>query len=283
MSPSQHITSYQVLSSVIGLAIGDALGVPVEFLSRQYLEADPVTGMRANGTHRQPAGTWSDDTSLTLCLLHSLCKGLDWQDQARKFRQWKMDDLWTAHGQVFDIGATTSRAIANYSAVTDPRLAGPSDQYSNGNGSLMRILPIGLYCASTEVQTRIEIAMQASCLTHGHFRSQLACGFYVHLVALLLQGVERDMAVHQTQSLFTNIIENQYPHERLAFERPLNVSLAQQTRNEIPSSGYVIDTLTASIWCFLNTRSYENAVLMAVNLGGDTDTTGAVTGGLAGL
>lgn len=283
MSTNQQLTINQVRAAVLGLAVGDALGVPVEFLTRTHLNTNPVIDMRGHGTHDQPAGTWSDDTSLTLCLMHSLSNGLNWQDQAAKFRQWKMDDLWTPHGQVFDIGTTTSRAIANYRAVDDPRLAGPNDQYSNGNGSLMRILPMGLYFAHADSKTRIELAMQASCLTHRHIRSQLACGFYVELVAHLVQGESITDALVDVQQVFAQIIEEQYFQERMTFTRVLDDQLGACHRDEIPSSGYVMDTLAASLWCCLNAQSYEQAVLTAVNLGNDTDTTAAVAGGLAGL
>ncbi|MEM7626107.1 MAG: ADP-ribosylglycohydrolase family protein [Planctomycetota bacterium] len=272
-----------IRAAVLGHAVGDALGVPVEFLRREQLRRRPVTGMRGHGTHRQPAGTWSDDTSLSLCLAESLCGGYNLRDQGQWFRRWWFESEWTPHGEVFDIGVTTRHAISRLERVDDPRLAGPRDVNSNGNGSLMRILPLALYLARCDPAERINASMDASCLTHGHVRSQLACAFYVELAARIINGLSLTAALRDTQVVFTDLIETRFPDERLAFTLPLKPRLADRGDKEISGSGYVIHTLGASLWCCLNSGSYEEAVLRAVNLGEDTDTTGAVTGGLAGL
>lgn len=274
-------------AGIIGHAVGDALGVSVEFRSRDFLDAHPVTGMQGYGTHHQPPGTWSDDTSLSLCLADSLCGGYDLADQARRFIAWMDEDLWTAHGEVFDIGGTTAEAIGRLSELLgeggDVRLAGPRGQYNNGNGSLMRLLPLAMYDAALPPADRINRAMDASCLTHGHPRSQIACAFYAELVAWLMRGAPMDHALAKTQALFTTFIEAEFPDERIAFSRTLDPHLAEYDREDISGSGYVVHCLDASIWCNLNANTYAQAVLAAVNLGEDTDTTGAVTGGLAGL
>ncbi len=270
-------------AALLGLAVGDALGVPVEFVSRDRLQAEPVTDMRGFGTHNQPPGTWSDDTSLALCLAKSLCEGFDLEDQANRFVAWLDRGSWTPHGEVFDIGRTTRVAIAQLRQVTDPRLAGPRDQYSNGNGSLMRIVPLALFFHKATTETRINAAMDASCLTHGHIRSQLACAFYVELAARLVNREPIVEALPRTQSVFRELIERQYPAERLAFHPILERGIETLDEAEVESSGYVLHTLLASLWCCLTTNAYDEAVLRAVNLGDDTDTTGAVTGALAGL
>lgn len=282
-SSQPDLRSDMIRAAILGHAIGDALGVPVEFLSREEVRRKPVTDMRGFGTHQQPAGTWSDDTSLTLCLAESLCNGLDLDDQARWFEQWLCDDEWTARGEVFDVGVTTHTAIFKLKNVADPRLAGPREIHSNENGSLMRILPLALYLAQDSPGNRIDWAMSASCLTHGHIRSQLACGFFVDLASRLMYGDSLPQALKETQAIMTSFIEERFPDERLAFAVPLTSDIKSLSENNISGSGYVIHSLGASLWCCLNSDSFEQAVLKAVNLGEDTDTTAAITGGLAGL
>ena len=135
----------KILNSILGLCIGDALGVPVEFKSRSYLKKYPVMDMIGHGTHNQPIGTWSDDSSLTLCLAESLITGYDLRDIASKFSKWLNYGYWTPFGEVFDRGITTERAIRKFNTINNLRLAGGNSETSNGNGSLMRILPIVFY------------------------------------------------------------------------------------------------------------------------------------------
>ena len=127
-----------VKSAMFGLVVGDALGVPVEFQSREELEQDPVTGMRAYGTHHQPAGTWSDDSSMALCLLESLTHGVNYEDMLVRFLRWAEEGYMTAHGDVFDMGIATQQALAKYKRGTPPLECGGTGTYDNGNGSLMR-------------------------------------------------------------------------------------------------------------------------------------------------
>ena len=281
------VATETITAGIMGHAVGDAIGVPVEFHSRDYFDTNPVTGMTAYGTHHQPSGTWSDDTSLSLCLADSLCGGYDLADQARRFIAWMDEDLWTAHGEVFDIGGTTAEAIGRLiellAEAGDPRVAGPSGQCNNGNGSLMRLLPLAIYDACLSSAERINRTMDASCLTHGHPRSQIACAFQAEMVSWLLRGAPMDHALAKTQALFTTFIEAEFPDERAAFTRTLDPHLAEYDRDDISGSGYVVHCLDASIWCNLRANTFGDAVLAAVNLGEDTDTTAAVTGGLAGL
>ncbi len=272
-----------VRAALLGHAVGDALGVSVEFTPREKLRANPVTDMTGFGTYDQPPGTWSDDTSLTLCLAESLCDGYDLADQARLFARWLHDAHWTPHGEVFDIGITTRRALERFDEGAAPIQAGPRDERSNGNGALMRILPLAVYFAKAQPATRIPLVMEASCVTHGHMRSQLACAFYVELAVRLMHGVSPAEAIAATQAQFVPILDEHDPHERAEFAPVLDPALTQRDERAISGSGYVMHTLTAALWCCLRAGAYEEAVLMAVNLGEDTDTTGAVTGGLAGL
>ncbi|WP_353929816.1 ADP-ribosylglycohydrolase family protein [Okeanomitos corallinicola TIOX110] len=278
------VTAKQVLSGLMGVCVGDALGVPVEFTSRVDRTLSPVTSMQGGGTWCQPPGTWSDDSSLTLCLAASLCEGFSLDAIAHSFYRWYSEGYWGAHGEVFDIGNTTLEAIMNWHKGASPETAGGSQEYNNGNGSLMRILPMAYFYQAGNFQELIEKVHQVSCITHGHLRSQMACGIYISIAIELLTGFEPNVAYLQGLEKINALYSSgEYALEKPSFDRVFSGEIAQIPIEEINSSGYVVDTLEASLWCLLNSSSYAQAVLKAVNLGGDTDTTGAVTGGLAGI
>ncbi len=270
---------------LIGTAVGDALGVPVEFELRAKLKANPVTDMREYGTHKQAKGTWSDDTSLMLCLAESMVEGLDINKLSQKFIAWKNDNLWTPHGWVFDIGIGTRIAIERLEDGMSPELAGGFDEMDNGNGSLMRILPLVLHIKDLDIEQRYEWTQKVSSITHGHVRSVMACFYYLEFARKIISGKEKFQAYNELQSEVTMYFESRKinPLEIQKFSRLLFEDISKVEEDNIKSSGYVIDTLEASVWCLLTTNSYKEAVLKAVNLGSDTDTTGAVTGGLAAL
>ena len=270
---------------LIGTAVGDALGVPVEFELRAKLKANPVTDMREYGTHKQAKGTWSDDTSLMLCLAESMVEGLDINKLSQKFIAWKNDNLWTPHGWVFDIGIGTRIAIERLEDGMSPELAGGFDEMDNGNGSLMRILPLVLHIKDLDIEQRYEWTQKVSSITHGHVRSVMACFYYLEFARKIISGKEKFQAYNELQSEVTMYFESRKinPLEIQKFSRLLFGDISKVEEDNIKSTGYVIDTLEASVWCLLTTNSYKEAVLKAVNLGSDTDTTGAVTGGLAGL
>ena len=266
-----------VTAGILGQAVGDALGVPVEFQSRESLDQVPVTGMRSGGSHNQPAGTWSDDSSLAFCLAESICEtGISYRDQANRFSGWLLRSEWTPHGEVFDVGNATREAILRLDAGVDPIEAGPAGEFSCGNGSLMRILPIALYLAYAETQQRIETAMLCSRLTHGHPRCQIACAMFVEIVAAVVRKASLHEALAIAQAKIELLITNRHPDEALAFSRLLSPGIETLDRAEISGSGYVIHCLEASLWCALNAESFSEGVLRAVNLGDDTDTTGGI-------
>ena len=280
----------KVYDGIIGLAIGDALGVPVEFKSRQEIAENPVVSMREYGTHNQPIGTWSDDTSLTLALIDSIIEKnkIDYVDIMDRFSNWLMYNDYTARGEVFDVGNATSRAIMNYGRGIDPLECGGISEYENGNGSLMRILPIAYYLQKqkdNKMESKMEIVHNVSALTHRHPISLIACGIYVN-VALRLLKIEESLyvCVEQGISEAFEFYDTEMPDEADNYNRLRNLSsFSNLAEEEIKSNGYVVDTLEASIWCLLNTNSYKECVLKAVNLGNDTDTVGSVVGGLAGI
>lgn len=270
---------------LLATATADALGVPVEFTPRAVLSKNPVTDMKEYGTYDQPKGTWSDDTSLMLCLAESLVEGLDLQRLAQKFIAWKNDNYWTARGWVFDIGFATRAAIERLENGTPPELAGGFEENDNGNGSLMRILPLILFTKDLDINQRYEWTKKVSSLTHAHIRSVMACFYYLEFAKKILEGKDKFQAYAELQTEVRNYFEHKKinPFEMEKFQRLLKADIHHLNMEDINSRGYVIYTLEASIWCILTTSNYKEAVLKAVNLGDDTDTTAAVTGGLAGL
>lgn len=268
-----------------GVCVGDALGVPVEFESREYLKKKPITKMCYGGIHDQMEGTWSDDSSLTFCLAESIIEGYDIHNLANKFIAWKNDAYWTARGDVFDIGITTRESIVNLLNGLHPTLAGGSSEMDNGNGSLMRILPLVILIKDLSIQERFNLTKEVSSITHAHNRSVIACFYYLEFALQIMEGKDKFEIYNNLKTTVSDfLIEAEiYSAETKHFNRLLKGNLFDLKEEAIQSGGYVIDTLEASIWCLLTSDNYEAAVLKAVNLGGDTDTTGAVTGGLAGL
>ncbi|MGV0938292.1 ADP-ribosylglycohydrolase family protein [Empedobacter falsenii] len=270
---------------LIGSAVGDALGVPVEFKSRQYLQQNPVTDMMGYGTYNMPPGTFSDDSSMMFCLAESLCNGYNVNDIAEKFQMWMHEGYWTADGEVFDVGISTRKAINRLRVVKNPTEAGSTAESDNGNGSLMRILPLAIFTKDLSIDERCEIVKEVSSITHAHNRSVLACIYYIEFALNVLDSENLEEAYLNTNfwlKLFleeNEIYKNEFPY----FERILNGKLTDLKEDEIKSTGYVMDSLEASIWCLLHTSSYKDCVLKAVNLGHDTDTIACIAGGIAGI
>lgn len=275
-----------IKSAIFGVCIGDALGVPVEFRSRGELKRSPVITMRAFGTHHQPKGTWSDDSSLTLCLAEELSKGYNLEKIGKSFVKWKNYGHWTPHGRVFDIGIATSQAIQRISKGTSPTLCGGTSESDNGNGSLMRILPLLFYIKDFSIEKRFDVVKEVSSITHGHIRSVISCFIYLEFLIEILNKSEKPEAYQKMQTKVKDFLNNNpicSQNEMDLFDRILKNDISIYPEDEIKSSGYVLHSLEASLWCFLNSENYSEAVLKAVNLGEDTDTTAAITGGIAGI
>ncbi len=304
----------KIRGMMLGFAVGDALGVPVEFSSREERDADPVAEMRSGGCWEQPAGTWSDDTSLTLATMESIARlggFIDYTDIMGNFLRWYREDAFTATGKRFDVGGTTQKAIERYErecldGYASPVECGGDDERDNGNGSLMRILPIAAYQSYKEgnyfcCNGAALVFHNASRLTHAHPRSQVACSIYSMIASELLHGASSlqegiGLGLRQALIYYCDVLR---PPEFRSTNRLLSLQQEAKetyrrlwrqfmtgtlpTREEIRSTPYVVDTLEAALWCLLTTTSYREAVLAAVNLGGDTDTVAAVTGGLAGI
>jgi len=283
----------KIKAVLLGGAVGDALGVPVEFQPRGSFHVDDMIG---HGTYDQPSGTWSDDTSLTLCLVDAITRlsSNDFNSMlkttAHNFCLWYWNRNFTANGEVFDVGNSTAKAIKKLLDGTSPLESGCSEMNENGNGSLMRIAPLAFYVADRPQGERFEIVNRISSITHSHPISVLACIIYVEYLLKLLKGEDKFTAFEETQkqimdALVVGELADYFHNEITDYFMPLifpgnKWHLAKE--GDIKSGGFVADTLKAAIWCFLSTDNYKDAVLKAVNLGEDTDTTAAVTGGLAG-
>ena len=301
------------LDGMMGLIIGDALGVPVQFLYREEIECrpqGPVAGMEGYGTYNMPKGTWSDDGSMALATLHSISvkSGIDLEDIMRKFVNWELKGHYTQYGEAFDQGNTCTQAIYNYIDEADVLKCGCTGERSNGNGSLMRILPacihLGLQNAGDDKENAMLIH-KVSGLTHNHLRSKIACGIYYYIVKEILKWKEQGMKNSEAMKsdderggdILMNLLQNgidkalkMYGTDKdnlneLAYYRRIFYmdKLKELSSRKIESGGYVVHTLEAALWCLITTNSYEECLLKAVNLGDDTDTVAAVAGGLAGL
>ena len=278
----------KLLGGVYGLAVGDALGVPVEFCSREMLDKDPVKGMEAGGTHRQDKGTWSDDTSMVLATLDAMSAGgLSFGMVMDNFAKWYTEANYTAAGVVFDAGGTTSAAIHTYMLGEPLESCGAADERSNGNGSLMRMLPMIYYVYlkyGLEVNPlAVDQIYRLSSLTHAHIISKVCCVYYVY-IGMYIMEAGRDL--HSAIKAAIEAVERYYATEEEippVLDKDSLMDYVSFNREDIESTGYVVHSLVASVWCLWNSSSYEEAVLKAVNLGADTDTTGAITGSLAGI
>lgn len=296
------------LSGMMGLIVGDALGVPVQFMSRSEIRnryEGPVIGMEAGGAYAMPAGTWSDDSSMALATLDSIMDkgGIDPDDIMARFVDWEQNGAYTTGGKAFDQGLTCSAAIYRFAAQRDIKTCGATGERANGNGALMRILPVCLYFADrrnlvcTSDDEAIEAIHVVGGLTHNHLRSKMCCGVYYFCVKSIVDGLERyqreggqkpelvdllQRGIDEGVKYYSRDIRNL--KELSYLNRIFHLDELGMCREEtIKTTGYVIDTIEASYWCLVTTDSYRDCLLKAVNMGDDTDTVGAITGGLAGL
>lgn len=267
----------KVKDGITGLIIGDALGVPVEFTRRTLLIQDPVTDMEGYGTYNMPPGTWSDDSSLAIATMASIVnkQGIDYDDIMHEFIEWLENGKYTQYNDTFDCGTTTMHGISNYIGGCEAILSGGTDERDNGNGSLMRILPLA-FIPEIDYETIENI----SGLTHRHLRSKIACVLYIEIAKSML---ENNLTIDEHINLASQKIKKHYKDsgELHHFNRIFNDELNDV--DSIKSNGYVINTFESVVYCLKTTDNYRDAVLRAVNLGHDTDTVAAICGGLAGI
>ena len=285
----------RIKSVMIGHAIGDALGVPVEFDSREKIAENPVTDMRGFGTYPVPAGAWSDDTSMSLAALDAMSNAA-WNtfDVLVNFSKWLTDAYYTPTGETYDVGKTCMRSILGFinkyyvegegfikTDSFDPCEIGLKGERDNGNGSLMRIHPFVLYAYFNKLAHFEWMAMirTGSSLTHAHDRSLMGCYIYGYCLTELLRNPSMQTLKGAIDFARKDL---DYLPEFEHYSRIFDPNFASIPESEIKSTGYVVDTLEAALWCVLTTDNYKDCVLKAVNLGGDTDSIAAVAGGLAG-
>ncbi|NLE02373.1 MAG: ADP-ribosylglycohydrolase family protein [Fibrobacter sp.] len=276
----------KVRSSLLAAITGDALGVPVEFTPNLEHSLCSVKNMFGYGRYDQPQGTWSDDSSMMLCTIESLCRGYNIEDLGQTFCKWLFEAYWTATGVVFDAGITTVTALDRIKTEhCSARNSGSTSEHENGNGSLMRILPAALFFYTLPTDEFLKRIHEISAITHAHPRTLVGCGIY----SLLLKSL---FTIHDKQQAFRAAISEalqyygtrpEFKSEISAYLRIISFEIFDLEEEDISSSGYIVDTLEAALWCFLKNDSTQDIILSAVNIGLDTDTAGTIAGGLAGL
>jgi len=281
--------------ALLGFAVGDAFGVPVEFLTREEVRAVHLTEMSGKEDHlnfnswwgsRIPAGAWSDDTSMTIAAMDTIRRNhgeIDYEAIMQSFLAWWNEGKYSSLGIPFGLGCTVEEAFQRYEKGRPAPECGGTDVYDNGNGALMRILPFSIYCIMKNLPERetAELIGKASSLTHGHDISKMSCFIYTEFLRELYQS-------GKLQSAYGHIMKINY-HEYFseeavnAHEKILNPAFPESADEDISEkNGYVVATLETALHSLLTTNNYEEALLKAVNMGYDTDTVGGVTGGLAG-
>ena len=264
--------------SLLGLAVGDALGAPVEFKTRGSFE--PVTGMQGGGTWGLPIGYWTDDTSMALCLAESLVETKDFNltDQLDRYILWYREGHLSSTGSCFDIGVTTRNALSTYEATQRP-YSGPTNSSTAGNGSLMRLAPVPLAYA-LDFRVAVERSGESSQTTHGALEAVDSCRYLGCLIASAAIGISKEDFLGQRYCQQEGYWDQWPLCEKV--DDIANGSFKKKSPSEIKGTGYVIDCLEAALWAFYTTDSFRDGCLKAVNLGDDSDTTAAVYGQLAG-
>jgi ADP-ribosyl-[dinitrogen reductase] hydrolase len=260
--------------ALLGLAVGDAVGTTVEFSPRSTFP--PVTDMTGGGPFHLAPGQWTDDTSMALCLAASLVeKGdFDARDQMDRYCAWMQHGYMSSTGSCFDIGVTTSAALRNYLKSQEP-YSGSTDPRASGNGSLMRLAPVPMFYYP-DIAAAIRLSGESSRTTHAAPECVDACRYFAFLLCQAFTGQEKEALLALP--------------EDAPFNPPLAPKIAalatgdyqSKPRDRIVGNGYVVNSLEAALWSFATTDSYQDAILTAVNLGDDADTTAAICGQIAG-
>ena len=293
MSDTNNNSFSRVWHLIFGVATGDAMGFPVQFYKREQAKALNVTGMVAHRSGNYPAGSWSDDTSMTLALADSLCEkdSLDYGDIMGRFSDWFGKGRYTPGGKAYDVGRTCFRALMRYHDGVAPLDCGGLAKTDNGNGSLMRISPLALYLrkeygsdafANVKAFTAVH---NVSRLTHAHPIALVGCDIFVAVLLSLMDGTQKDAAVLRGMEQVRAYADRR-PEFKSAFAEYARIGEADFSllpESKIASSGYVVDTLEAALWCFLTTDSYRSCIIKVLGLGKDTDSIGAVAGAMAGI
>lgn len=264
--------------ALLGLACGDALGTTLEFSSPGSFE--PLAEMQGGGPFGLPAGYWTDDTSMAMCLAESLigCGGFDAADQMSRYVRWWRDGYWSSTGRCFDIGGATSAALRRFEKTGEPA-SGSADPLTAGNGSLMRLAPVALFYRQ-DPAAAIRMAAESSRTTHAARTCVDSCRY----MAALLVGVLGGAAKEELLSPMFKPVPGLWAGDPLCEEvgKVARGSFRTKRPPEIKGSGYVVESLEAALWAFHSHAGFRAGALAAVNLGDDADTTGAIYGQLAG-
>lgn len=254
---------------LVGLAVGDAVGTTLEFRQRGTFE--PITDMVGGGPFDLLPGEWTDDTSMALCLAHSLIhkKGFDPVDQMNRYCNWYQYGYMSSTGECFDIGATVAAALNAYMKTGNP-FSGSIDDRSSGNGSLMRLAPIAIFYHDNPDEL-IRYAAESSRTTHGSAECIDACKYFASLLVKAMTATSKEDLLH-------------------TFYEPTTPKVAaiasgaylQKNYEQLTGSGYVIESLESALWCFHKGENFKEAILLAANIGNDADTTAAICGQIAG-
>jgi ADP-ribosylglycohydrolase len=282
--------SEKIKAALLGFAVGDALGTPVEYETRESLIRNPVKGMLGNLVRNQPPGTWSDNSSLVFCTCESLCNGYNLEDIAVQFSNWKNNRFWTPRRRVFTMDIQIEKAIERIDRFIEmgirikPYSSEGVNEKQNGNGSLMRILPLAFSLKNLPAEDRFKIIRDVSSLTHPHVRAVTGCFIYSEFASILASGKDKMKAYEEVQRSVKNfLVQKTDPVELKHYSRIFNEFIGGFSEQSIESTPYVVHSLEAALWCLMRSNNYSDTVLQAVNLGGDADTIGALAGGLAGI
>ncbi|MEZ6044932.1 MAG: ADP-ribosylglycohydrolase family protein [Planctomycetaceae bacterium] len=266
----------------LGLAVGDALGAAVEFKSPGSFPL--VTGYRAGGPHGLNAGEWTDDTSMALALMHSLVEvGWDLNDQAERYVEWWREGKYSVNGRCFDIGITVRQALKRFQVDGDASNSGSTDDLASGNGCLMRFAPVAIRYASlirSDIKQLMNYAEESSRPKHASEQCLSACRYFALILSGLLLGEDQEEVLSPEWKVLQEV--RQYKPFHPTVEDVINGSYRRKEPPEIRGTGYVVHSLEAALWAFHKTETFQEAVLAAVNLGEDADTTGAICGQVAG-
>ena len=278
MNNEQNIEglTYRIKNALFGFIVGDALGVPYEFMPREKInEIEFCVG----GKHGMPVGVWSDDSSMMLCLVETYIEnGLDFELYSKKIIDWASNGYMTPTGKPFGIGRTTFFSIMQLKKGISYLESGEKGENSNGNGSLMRVVPLAFILNNDE--KRFKIIEEYSAITHAHKISKISCSIYVVYLQELIKTNDKIKAYKNMQE----IIKNHYKQESelIYFKGILEESIFDKDASSLSGLGYVISTLEVVLHSFINGNSFKNCVLNAIKIGNDTDTNAALTGALAG-
>ena len=268
----------RAIGAMLGLAIGDAMGMPVEFRPRGKF--DPVIEYRSGGPFKLQAGQWTDDTAMSLCLASSLieCNGFDAAHQMKQYSRWIDDGYHSCTGKAVGLGQTILKAMIRYHKTKDP-IQGDTNPRRSGNGCIMRLAPVPIYYGR-DAALAIHHSIQSATTTHGSEMCLQTTGFFGGMIWGALNGVSKEELLSNGYSPVKDYYHQHPPCDEL--RSLIRGDYKAKQEEKVDSNGFVIDALEAALWSFYNTDTYAEGLLKAVNLGGDADTVGAIYGQLAG-